>query len=81
MFLQTQGVRAGQESAKKAIGFIEVIFFIHFISGIDNYEFQLIKVVGLDYNWKFGDKLQAIALIGKEEGIKGYWKGNLPQVF
>lgn len=50
MFLQTHGVRAGQESAKKAIGFIEVIFFIHFISGIDNYEFQLIKVVGLDYN-------------------------------
>ncbi|TYJ40129.1 hypothetical protein E1A91_A04G118000v1 [Gossypium mustelinum] len=40
----THGVRAGQESAKKAIGFIE-----------------------------------AIALIGKEEGIKGYWKGNLPQ--
>jgi len=25
--------------------------------------------------------LQAFALIGKEEGIKGYWKGNLPQVF
>lgn len=24
--------------------------------------------------------LQAMALIGKEEGIKGYWKGNLPQV-
>lgn len=24
--------------------------------------------------------LQSIALIGKEEGIKGYWKGNLPQV-
>nr|KJB76936.1 hypothetical protein B456_012G113500 [Gossypium raimondii] len=45
MFLQTHGVRAGQESAKKAIGFIE-----------------------------------AIVLIGKEEGIKGYWKGNLPQV-
>ncbi|KAE8711663.1 putative envelope ADP,ATP carrier protein [Hibiscus syriacus] len=26
------------------------------------------------------DKLLAIVLIGKEEGIKGYWKGNLPQV-
>ena len=25
-------------------------------------------------------KLQAIAVIGKEEGIQGYWKGNLPQV-
>jgi len=24
--------------------------------------------------------LQAITLIGKEEGLKGYWKGNLPQV-
>lgn len=24
--------------------------------------------------------LEAIALIGKEEGAKGYWKGNLPQV-
>ncbi|KAK5836755.1 Thylakoid ADP,ATP carrier, chloroplastic -like protein [Gossypium arboreum] len=45
LLMQTHGVRAGQESAKKAIGFIE-----------------------------------AIALIGKEEGIKGYWKGNLPQV-
>ncbi|KAI9083755.1 hypothetical protein K1719_034223 [Acacia pycnantha] len=41
----THGVRAGQESAKKAIGFIE-----------------------------------AITVIAKEEGIKGYWKGNLPQV-
>ncbi|XVF55098.1 hypothetical protein PTKIN_Ptkin06aG0009100 [Pterospermum kingtungense] len=45
LLMQTHGVRAGQESAKKAIGFIE-----------------------------------AIVLIGKEEGIKGYWKGNLPQV-
>lgn len=24
--------------------------------------------------------IEAIVLIGKEEGIKGYWKGNLPQV-
>ncbi|PQM37913.1 hypothetical protein Pyn_35719 [Prunus yedoensis var. nudiflora] len=24
--------------------------------------------------------LEAITMIGKEEGIKGYWKGNLPQV-
>lgn len=24
--------------------------------------------------------LQAISVIGKEEGLKGYWKGNLPQV-
>ncbi|KAL1206775.1 Thylakoid ADP,ATP carrier protein [Cardamine amara subsp. amara] len=45
LLMQTHGVRAGQQSAKKAIGFIE-----------------------------------AITLIGKEEGIKGYWKGNLPQV-
>ncbi|EXC23656.1 putative envelope ADP,ATP carrier protein [Morus notabilis] len=45
LLMQTHGVRVGQESAKKAIGFIE-----------------------------------AITMIGKEEGIKGYWKGNLPQV-
>ncbi|CAK9180870.1 unnamed protein product [Ilex paraguariensis] len=45
LLMQTHGLRAGQESAKKSIGFIE-----------------------------------AIKLIGKEEGIKGYWKGNLPQV-
>ncbi|KAG6433774.1 hypothetical protein SASPL_105391 [Salvia splendens] len=24
--------------------------------------------------------LEAISLVGKEEGLKGYWKGNLPQV-
>ncbi|XP_028764352.1 probable envelope ADP,ATP carrier protein, chloroplastic isoform X1 [Neltuma alba] len=45
ILMQTHGVRVGQESAKKAIGFIE-----------------------------------ATTLIAKEEGIKGYWKGNLPQV-
>ncbi|EOA20744.1 hypothetical protein CARUB_v10001070mg [Capsella rubella] len=45
LLMQTHGVRAGQQSAKKAIGFVE-----------------------------------AITLIGKEEGLKGYWKGNLPQV-
>ncbi|KAK9290185.1 hypothetical protein L1049_008351 [Liquidambar formosana] len=45
LLMQTHGLRVGQESAKKAIGFIE-----------------------------------AITLIGKQEGIKGYWKGNLPQV-
>ncbi|KAK3226147.1 hypothetical protein Dsin_006009 [Dipteronia sinensis] len=45
LLMQTHGVRVGQESAKKVIGFIE-----------------------------------AIKLIAKEEGIKGYWKGNLPQV-
>ncbi|KAK7836106.1 probable envelope ADP,ATP carrier protein, chloroplastic [Quercus suber] len=45
LLMQTHGVRVGQQSAKKAIGFIE-----------------------------------AITLIGKEEGIRGYWKGNLPQV-
>ncbi|XP_044479343.1 probable envelope ADP,ATP carrier protein, chloroplastic [Mangifera indica] len=45
LLMQTHGVRAGQEGAKKAIGFIE-----------------------------------AIVLIAKEEGIKGYWKGNLPQI-
>ncbi|XP_052174595.1 probable envelope ADP,ATP carrier protein, chloroplastic isoform X2 [Diospyros lotus] len=45
LLMQTHGLRAGQEVAKKGIGFIE-----------------------------------AFALIGKQEGIKGYWKGNLPQV-
>ncbi|KAK4748214.1 hypothetical protein SAY87_014800 [Trapa incisa] len=45
LLMQTHGIRAGQQSAKKAIGFIE-----------------------------------AITIVGKEEGIKGYWKGNLPQV-
>ncbi|CAH9068196.1 unnamed protein product [Cuscuta europaea] len=45
LIMQTHGIRAGQESAKKAIGFVE-----------------------------------AVTSIAKEEGIKGYWKGNLPQV-
>ncbi|KAM1949446.1 hypothetical protein ACFX15_009500 [Malus domestica] len=45
ILMQTHGVRVGQQSAKKAISFLE-----------------------------------AITMIGKEEGIKGYWKGNLPQV-
>ncbi|KAF5737235.1 hypothetical protein HS088_TW13G00114 [Tripterygium wilfordii] len=45
ILMQTHGVRVGQESAKKAMGFVE-----------------------------------AITMIGKEEGIKGYWKGNIPQV-
>nr|KJB44230.1 hypothetical protein B456_007G241200 [Gossypium raimondii] len=27
-----------------------------------------------------GSKLQALVSIGKDDGIKGYWKGNLPQV-
>ncbi|KAK4268614.1 hypothetical protein QN277_025238 [Acacia crassicarpa] len=45
ILMQTHGVRVGQESAKKAINFIE-----------------------------------AVTVIGKEEGIRGYWKGNLPQV-
>ncbi|XP_058209526.1 probable envelope ADP,ATP carrier protein, chloroplastic [Rhododendron vialii] len=45
LLMQTHGLRAGQEGAKKAIGFVE-----------------------------------AFALIGKQEGVKGYWKGNLPQV-
>jgi solute carrier family 25 phosphate transporter 23/24/25/41 len=45
LLMQTHGIRLGQQSAKKAIGFIE-----------------------------------AITLIAKEEGVKGYWKGNLPQV-
>ncbi|TQD87808.1 hypothetical protein C1H46_026660 [Malus baccata] len=45
ILMQTHGVRVGQQSAKKAISFVE-----------------------------------AITMIGKEEGIKGYWKGNLPQV-
>ncbi|KAK7373931.1 hypothetical protein VNO80_07353 [Phaseolus coccineus] len=45
LLMQTQSVRVGQDSAKKAMSFVE-----------------------------------AIAAVGKEEGIKGYWKGNLPQV-
>ncbi|KNA08430.1 hypothetical protein SOVF_162680 [Spinacia oleracea] len=45
LLMQTHGVRVGQESAKKAIGFFE-----------------------------------AITVVGKEDGIRGYWKGNLPQV-
>ncbi|GKE48252.1 probable envelope ADP,ATP carrier protein, chloroplastic, partial [Tanacetum coccineum] len=40
----TQGLRVGQESAKKAIGF-----------------------------------LQAFVSVGKQEGLKGYWKGNFAQ--
>ncbi|CAL5367441.1 unnamed protein product [Camellia sinensis] len=27
-----------------------------------------------------GHELQAFTMIGKQEGLKGYWKGNLPQV-
>ncbi|KAF3549205.1 hypothetical protein DY000_02000908 [Brassica cretica] len=49
----THGVRAGQQSAKNAIGFIEVYNIL---------------------------QNHAIMLIGREEGVKGYWKGNLPQV-
>ncbi|KAI3906609.1 hypothetical protein MKW98_009517 [Papaver atlanticum] len=45
LLMQTHGLRVGEGSAKKAIGFLE-----------------------------------AISVIGKEEGLKGYWKGNLPQV-
>lgn len=37
---------------------------------------QLLLVV-FDLNVYF---FQAITLIGKEDGIKGYWKRNLPQV-
>ncbi|KAF7149848.1 hypothetical protein RHSIM_Rhsim02G0146800 [Rhododendron simsii] len=42
---KTHGLRAGQEGAKKAIGFVE-----------------------------------AFALIGKQDRVNWYWKGNLPQV-
>ncbi|XAR50843.1 hypothetical protein NMG60_11005293 [Bertholletia excelsa] len=45
LLMQTHGLQAGQQSAKKGTGFIE-----------------------------------AFTMIGKTEGIKGYWKGNLPQV-
>ncbi|KAI3750440.1 hypothetical protein L2E82_21076 [Cichorium intybus] len=45
LIMQTHGLRVGQESAKKAIGFI-----------------------------------QAFVAVGKQEGIKGYWKGNFAQV-
>ncbi|KAF5759511.1 putative mitochondrial carrier protein [Helianthus annuus] len=45
LIMQTHGLRAGQESAKKTIGFLE-----------------------------------AVISVGKESGVKGYWKGNLAQV-
>ncbi|KAI3781609.1 hypothetical protein L2E82_11627 [Cichorium intybus] len=45
LIMQTHGIRAGQETAKKTLGFIE-----------------------------------AVVSIGKQEGVKGYWKGNLAQV-
>ncbi|XP_071697905.1 thylakoid ADP,ATP carrier protein, chloroplastic-like [Rutidosis leptorrhynchoides] len=45
LIMQTHGLRVGQESAKKTIGFIE-----------------------------------AVITVGKQEGVKGYWKGNLAQV-
>ncbi|KAL8093037.1 putative envelope ADP,ATP carrier protein, chloroplastic [Apium graveolens] len=45
LLMQTHGLRAGEEIAKKSFGFFE-----------------------------------ALAVIGKEDGLKGYWKGNLPQV-
>ncbi|XP_024967943.1 probable envelope ADP,ATP carrier protein, chloroplastic [Cynara cardunculus var. scolymus] len=45
LIMQTHGLRAGQESAKKTIGFIE-----------------------------------ALVSVGTQEGVKGYWKGNLAQV-
>ncbi|KVH94845.1 Mitochondrial carrier domain-containing protein [Cynara cardunculus var. scolymus] len=45
LIMQTHGLRVGQESAKKTLGFI-----------------------------------QAFVSIGKQEGIKGYWKGNFAQV-
>nr|XP_043622685.1 probable envelope ADP,ATP carrier protein, chloroplastic [Erigeron canadensis] len=45
LIMQTHGVRAGQESVKKSIGFIE-----------------------------------AVISVGQQEGVKGYWKGNLAQV-
>nr|GEU68848.1 probable envelope ADP,ATP carrier protein, chloroplastic [Tanacetum cinerariifolium] len=45
LIMQTHGLRAGEESAKKTIGFIE-----------------------------------AVISVGKQDGVKGYWKGNLAQV-
>ncbi|KAI3677520.1 hypothetical protein L6452_36784 [Arctium lappa] len=45
LIMQTHGLRVGQESAKKTLGFI-----------------------------------QAFVSVGKQEGIKGYWKGNFAQV-
>ncbi|GKA16813.1 probable envelope ADP,ATP carrier protein, chloroplastic [Tanacetum coccineum] len=45
LIMQTHGLRVGQESAKKAIGFV-----------------------------------QAFVSVGKQEGLKGYWKGNFAQV-
>lgn len=45
LLMQTHGLRAGEESAKKTIGFIE-----------------------------------AVISVGKQDGVKGYWKGNLAQV-
>nr|GFB90910.1 probable envelope ADP,ATP carrier protein, chloroplastic [Tanacetum cinerariifolium] len=45
LIMQTHGLRVGQESAMKAIGFV-----------------------------------QAFVSVGKQEGLKGYWKGNFAQV-
>ncbi|OIW07453.1 hypothetical protein TanjilG_24315 [Lupinus angustifolius] len=36
--------------------------------------------VGQDSTKKAISFIEAITVIGKQEGIKGYWKGNLPQV-
>ncbi|GAB4833966.1 hypothetical protein Ancab_032216 [Ancistrocladus abbreviatus] len=44
----------------------------------------LMQTHGLRVSQESGRKaitfIEALTLIGKEEGIKGYWKGNLPQV-
>ncbi|KAL5991457.1 hypothetical protein ACLOJK_012366 [Asimina triloba] len=66
----THGLRAVEESAKKGIGFVEIL--------------SITVGIGLNISLYPGKMTlaasQAITMIGKEEGIKGYWKGNLPQV-
>ncbi|KAL0344465.1 UNVERIFIED_CONTAM: Vacuolar cation/proton exchanger 3 [Sesamum radiatum] len=76
LLMQTHGLRAGKDSAKKGIGFIEIGIFLlstsaHFVP-LPPYKAgkQLLSC----------SSISALTLIGKEEGIKGYWKGNLPQV-
>ncbi|GJR78909.1 probable envelope ADP,ATP carrier protein, chloroplastic [Tanacetum coccineum] len=53
LIMQTHGLRVGQESAMKAIGFVQVSFSVY---------------------------LSPFVSVGKQEGLKGYWKGSFAQV-
>ncbi|GFY83772.1 thylakoid ATP/ADP carrier [Actinidia rufa] len=78
LLMQTHGIRAGQESATKAVGFIEQYLIAIEIPSCSTFLSSKIW----DAGGNFIDRMKAVAfaLIGKQEGIKGYWKGNLPQV-